>query len=364
MAQSDEPHSVDVRSSTVPASDAGCIRLGGFDHHAHDAEAHCRTMTLPRITSAALRNAGRMTVAALVAAGLATLSGLPQGYWAVITAMVIMQGSLGGTLGAASDRVLATMAGAIAGAIGAWLQAQLALPQLLLLALVTSPLSLLVVIRPSFRLAPVTAAIILMSGTAEEDALQTAWHRTLEIGIGCIVGVLTAHLVLPSRARSVIMANAPAVLEKLGQLAQAYLTRNDAAEAEALGEQVRRHITALATALEEDRRERAAHLAAGPDATALLRTLRRLRSDVAIIGRAMALGQSDTVDCARIASAVRAQFDAASACLRGTIAPPGLEALDAVIDAVPESSTMRFALATLRRELDELNERMREQAAG
>jgi hypothetical protein len=70
------------------------------------------------------------------------------------------------------------------------------------------------------------------------------------------------------------------------------------------------------------------------------------------------------VDCARIASAVRAQFDAASACLRGTIAPPGLEALDAVIDAVPESSTMRFALATLRRELDELNERMREQAAG
>jgi uncharacterized membrane protein YccC len=47
-----------------------------------------------------LRHATRMTVAAVLAFAAAWAFALPQGYWAVISAVVVMQSSLGGTLGA------------------------------------------------------------------------------------------------------------------------------------------------------------------------------------------------------------------------------------------------------------------------
>ena len=63
-----------------------------------------------------LRHATRMTVAAILAFAAARAFALPEGYWAVISAVVVMQGSLGGTLGASLDRLMATVAGAMVGA--------------------------------------------------------------------------------------------------------------------------------------------------------------------------------------------------------------------------------------------------------
>ena len=63
-----------------------------------------------------LRHATRMTVAAILAFAAAWAFALPENYWAVISAIVVMEGSLGGTLGASLDRLMATMAGAIVGA--------------------------------------------------------------------------------------------------------------------------------------------------------------------------------------------------------------------------------------------------------
>lgn len=45
--------------------------------------------------------------------------GLPQGYWAVFTVMIVMQGSIGGTLGAATERMMGTLAGALVGGLAA-----------------------------------------------------------------------------------------------------------------------------------------------------------------------------------------------------------------------------------------------------
>jgi uncharacterized membrane protein YccC len=61
----------------------------------------------PRI----LRHATRMTVAAVLAFATAWAFALPEGYWVVISAIVVMQSSLGGTLGASLDRLMATVAG-------------------------------------------------------------------------------------------------------------------------------------------------------------------------------------------------------------------------------------------------------------
>jgi uncharacterized membrane protein YccC len=63
-----------------------------------------------------LRLAVRVTAAAILAFALAKLLGFAHGYWAVITAIIVMQTSVGGSLKAAIDRLLGTMAGALYGA--------------------------------------------------------------------------------------------------------------------------------------------------------------------------------------------------------------------------------------------------------
>src|SRR5258708_13184052 len=66
---------------------------------------------VPLPTRPVWRQAVRMTVAALVAYLGTVWLGLAEGYWAVITCLVIVQSTLGGTLNAAVSRITGTVAG-------------------------------------------------------------------------------------------------------------------------------------------------------------------------------------------------------------------------------------------------------------
>jgi uncharacterized membrane protein YccC len=169
-----------------------------------------------------------MTVAAILAFVAAWAFALPEGYWAVISAVVVMQGSLGGTLGASLDRLMATVAGAMVGAACVSLRGFKPLPEVLVLTLAVGPTALLAALRPSFRLAPITAVIVLV-GASPAAGLLTAFHRVMEITLGCVIGALTAHLVLPDRARAAIKTGAAGMLDGLGKVAAAHLTGADAA---------------------------------------------------------------------------------------------------------------------------------------
>ena len=59
-----------------------------------------------------MRLAVRVAVAGLAAFVLAEALGLTQSYWAVITAVIVIQQSVGGSLKAALDRLAGTLAGA------------------------------------------------------------------------------------------------------------------------------------------------------------------------------------------------------------------------------------------------------------
>jgi uncharacterized membrane protein YccC len=59
--------------------------------------------------AAALRLCLRMTVAGLLAYVLAQLLALPQGYWAVFSAIIVMQASIGGSVKATIDRLIGTI---------------------------------------------------------------------------------------------------------------------------------------------------------------------------------------------------------------------------------------------------------------
>ena len=65
--------------------------------------------------AAALRLCFRMTVAGLLAYVLAELFTLPRGYWAVFSAIIIVQTSVGGSVKATIDRVIGTIGGGVAG---------------------------------------------------------------------------------------------------------------------------------------------------------------------------------------------------------------------------------------------------------
>ncbi len=66
---------------------------------------------------AELRLALRVTASGLIAFALAKVLGLAQGYWAVFTAIIVVQGSVGGSLKAGIDRLLGTLGGAAYGAL-------------------------------------------------------------------------------------------------------------------------------------------------------------------------------------------------------------------------------------------------------
>src|SRR3954451_22792818 len=110
----------------------------------------------------------RMSAAGLIVFVLAQLLDLARDYWAVLTAVIVMQASVGGSLKAMVDRFLGTIGGAAWGAAvtsalphGAPLSTGVAL----VVALV--PLASLVAFRPTFRVAPVTAVIVFLGAPAK-----------------------------------------------------------------------------------------------------------------------------------------------------------------------------------------------------
>ena len=109
---------------------------------------------------------------------------LPQSYWAVFTGILVVQASVGASLAAATDRLLATILG---GAVGAVLIALFGTsPAATVMTLAGSVLGLAYfgALRPSMRLASVTAAIVILADPHFGDPIVSAWNRVLEIGIG------------------------------------------------------------------------------------------------------------------------------------------------------------------------------------
>jgi uncharacterized membrane protein YccC len=187
----------------------------------------------------------------------------------------------------------------------------------------------------------------------------TAFHRVAEIALGCLIGAVTAHLVLPGRTRVAIEMGAADALDGMSKVVAAHLIGAGAASVDGLGELVRRHLNAIATAVAKDARERALSLRSGSPTAPLLRTLRRLRSDVAFLERAMVM-EPRTVDEAITGSLAR-HFTEAAGFLRGTTTAATLTRLDAVIGTMPHDGLLVFALASLRRDLGDLEDRLAEQ---
>src|SRR5262245_5336251 len=163
----------------------------------------------------------RMTAAALLAFALAQIWNIPlNGLWAVLTAVVVTQMSVGGSLHATTQYLLGTIGGAIYTAtIGVLIPHTTTLALAGVLALTIAPLAFAAAVNPSFRSAPFTGAIVLpIAGQVGEGPIESALYRLFEVALGGGVAVVVSLLVLPQRAYGLGLDAAARLLDLLAQL--------------------------------------------------------------------------------------------------------------------------------------------------
>ena len=65
------------------------------------------------------------------------------------------------------------------------------------------PLTLVAALRPNYRIAPLTAVIVLLTPGAQQlGPLGSAFYRIFEITLGSVVGLGVSLVLLPARAQS------------------------------------------------------------------------------------------------------------------------------------------------------------------
>jgi uncharacterized membrane protein YccC len=320
-----------------------------------------------------LRFCLRATVNALLAFGLAQVLPLPQhGLWAVLTAVVVIQMSIGGSLKAAAENIVGTIAGgAYATMVAALVPHSTLFAFAAVLAVAVAPLAYAAAVSASFRAAPVTAVLVLMiSAQLGGTEIQLAFFRSLGVAIGGVVAIAVSLLVFPARAHALGLNEAVRVLEHMAQVLQAVMVGfrapRDPLEAVHLQDDIGEAVHAFAEIADEAKPERLVRLAYEPDSAALSRTLLRLRHDLVMLGRAASAPLPDHLAArlgpvlTEIAERATEQLLTSAGALRARQAPPPAENVQRAL--APYSSE----LASMRAEglLDGVAEGERERISG
>jgi uncharacterized membrane protein YccC len=233
----------------------------------------------------------RMTASSLAAFGLAQALSLQQGFWAVITAIIILQSNVGGSLKAALDRFVGSVFGAVYGSAVAFsIPHEHGLSAVAALVVAVAPLSFLAAKSAGFRIAPITAIIVLFGAAGSTlGPFGFAADRVLEVGLGCAVEMLVSVLIVPAHASRLVLETAAQVTRLLAEQLDALALLSDQTQVDvvALAVKTWQSLSKLETLVGEAARERRSWLADAPDPEPLLRTLMRLRNDTIMLRRAV-----------------------------------------------------------------------------
>jgi len=167
-----------------------------------------------KMKHADMRHGAQLAIAVAVSYLVSLAVGLPEGFWAVMSALIVTRPDAGATLGAGWDRIRGTLLGTVFGIVGVWLRhAGLGTPATTLL--IVALLSFGSAGVPILRSAPMTALIILSSGgIAGHSPMQVALLRIAEITIGVTVGLLISVAWPAARAATRFNAECAAVLRR------------------------------------------------------------------------------------------------------------------------------------------------------
>lgn len=237
--------------------------------------------------AAEVRAALQMAVGAMAALYLATALNLPHPYWSVISAIVVIQASVGGgVLSVARDRAIGTVTGALVGAAAAFVRPDGITGMAAAIAVSTAALAFLGAGRSWLKVAPVTATIVIAGGTGADGPASLALDRVMEILVGSGVGVIAILALFPRHARQAFRLQARDAAGEAAALLTlvAEVNTSDAPEISKRHADLKRRLDGLGQAaknvidLPGPQRETA-------DRAALVRAFWRVRSDIVILGR-------------------------------------------------------------------------------
>lgn len=236
----------------------------------------------PRLPSAL---DARHIARALAAVGLAWLGakslGLPQAHWAAISALVVVQGTLGMSVRAGRDRMLATAFGAAMGALAGLAHVHSWAEPLVWIAALLPPVALARA-RREFSTAPIAAIIVIASAAPNVSPLMVALLRIGEISVGAVIGVVVSRWLLPTSAGQRMQHHASQLLAALSSVA-ADVGRDPAGSGnEARSATIRSSLWELALIARDARHEGKQSRAR---AAVLAKSLRRLNEDLMLLMR-------------------------------------------------------------------------------
>jgi len=274
-----------------------------------------------RSHDAQLRQAARVAIGTAFTYAAASLLDLPQGYWAVFTVIIVMQGSIASTLGAATDRLVGTIAGALIGAVAIIAIQHGDATKGVALTLVVAVTAFAAAKRPQLKTAPVTAAIMLTTQPPGFSTEIFVIHRVLEIALGGVIGVATSVLVFPARSQPLVIARAATAMAGMQRLLGRLADGIERGEPLSLADEhagLRTTLTAVEQAAGDAERERASGLAYGATSPPIARALWRVRNDLVLVWRALDEPLPATVAehiAAPAAALLRAEADHLGRCI-------------------------------------------------
>lgn len=341
---------------------------------------HAVGQELHRSLPATLRQVLKALAAAILTWFAADALHLPQAHWAVISTLVVVQGTLGTTVRAGRDRVLATAFGAAAGTLAS-LAHGWGWPTPVLLIAGLAPAVLLASLRRDFRTAPIAAMIVISSISAHASPLSAALLRVAEISLGAAIGIVVSRWFLPMPTQARMQLDAMHLLEQLGDYA-AGIGRDPAVgpapveeQAEDRAARIRSYLREAAVIARDARHEgKLAH----QHALDLATNLRRLYEDLALINRVAAQARRRSPNLHTVLEQLGPGLqDTLHQELlqlqqgRTDTARPSLEQLMASLAAEPEKpaggelrAVLHYALSSLRRQLDGVSSLLAPDAAG
>jgi uncharacterized membrane protein YccC len=140
-------------------------------------------------------------VASVVTLELCRLLGFQQLTWGVMSALFVIQMSVGGTVGMAIYRILGTALGTAAGVMAVLVVPATPLPQAITLFVVGSGLVFVAGIWPGLRFGAIAAAILIVAPPPTDlDVLAAAGSQAAQILLGTVVATVTSRLILPDSA--------------------------------------------------------------------------------------------------------------------------------------------------------------------
>jgi len=287
----------------------------------------------------------RVTAAAMLSLAIALYFGLRLPLWAVITALIVTQMSVGKSLSATVDYMIGTVGGALYGGLLAVLIPHSSNWALFaLLATAVAPLAFIATINPRLSAAPVTAVIVLLVPMiTHATPLASAIDRVFEVAVGALTGFLVSYLLLPSRAHVQAIELAAQTLDQLTRALRALLaglSRGlDTEDLHRIQDGIGRSLVQLNTICGEADHERAVGLGREPDLRPLTRTILRLRHDLVMLGRATQVPLPSPLRpllgprLADIEASVAGFLSDCARALRGRLAPPPLDTVDHIFES-------------------------------